>query len=218
MHYGIFVAWIIAALELVSTVMLFNDFHSKRDPLILCMAVIGAGLVYDAVVIGFGGMIILPFLSLLSQVRHILQGVLIPLNILILAYSWTFYRKARIAAWILAIPLMLLGGAAGFFCELDLASAGAITRFVSVSPAESWMERVNLVFTYGAAVPILIAGIRVLIKDKSPSILIGGILMLVLSVLAPAAGNTDLTLLICMFGELFLLLSYLIYEKRHING
>ena len=120
-------------------------------------------------------------------------------------------------SWCITVPLMLLGAVAGIFRELDAVTLSEIIRFVSISPKESWMERVNVLLTYGMMLPIFLTGIRTLVHDKSPSILLGGILMFVFSVLGPATGNADLIFLISMVGELCLLLFYVIYERRHIT-
>ena len=66
-------------------------------------------------------------------------------------------------------------------------------------------------------IPVIITGIYVLIKNKTPHIFFAGALMFVFAALGPATGNTDLIFVISMFGELFMLLFYLIYEKRNIE-
>ena len=216
--YGLLCIWCIAAVELVLTGILFIDFKAKRDPLILWMALLGVGLCYDAAILGLGGMILPPFLPMLSRVRFVLHGLALPLNLVICAYALPFYRKPRIATWVLTGILMAIGGAAGVMREIGLAEQVAgVTRFVSVSPKESWTELVNTVLSYGTVLPVIIVGIAVCVKHKSPSILLAGLLMFGFAALGPATGNFDLIFLITMFGELFMLLFYLIFEKRHVE-
>ena len=218
LNYGLLCVWLIAVIELVLTGILFIDHKAKRDPLVLWMALLGAGLFYDAAVLGLGGMILPPFLPMFSRVRFVLHGLILPLNLVICAYALPFYRKPRIATWVVTGILMAVGGAAGVMRQIGPADPTAgITRFVSVSPKESWTELVNSLLSYGTVIPVIIVGIAVCVRHKSPSILLAGLLMFGFAALGPATGNFDLIFLITMFGELFMLLFYLIFEKRHVE-
>ena len=218
LDYGLICIWVISLLELLLTGFLFIDYKAKRDPAILWMALLGVGLCYDAAIIGLGGMILPPVLPMFSRVRFVLHGLLLPLNLVICAYSLPFYRKPRIATWVLTGILMALGAAAECLRELTLAEPiGGIVRYVSASPKDSWMEIVNTVLSYGTVLPVIIIGIAVCVKHKSPSILLAGLLMFGFAALGPATGNFDLIFLISMFGELFMLLFYTIFEKRHLE-
>ena len=111
LDYGLICIWVISLLELLLTGFLFIDYKAKRDPAILWMALLGVGLCYDAAIIGLGGMILPPVLPMFSRVRFVLHGLLLPLNLVICAYSLPFYRKPRIATWVLTGILMALGAA-----------------------------------------------------------------------------------------------------------
>ena len=113
---------------------------------------------------------------------------------------------------------MLIGAYAGFNRELAMQEKiGDIVRFASVSPKDSWMETANTVLTYGSIIPVIATGIYLLIRERSASILLGSVIMFTFAALGPATGNFDLIFLITMFGELFLLLFYTVYEKRHVE-
>ena len=205
-------------LEAVLTCILFADFKHKREPIILCMALLGVGLLYDAVILGTGGQILSPLLPLFSRLRFVLHGLLLPLNLIICAYALPLYRRPLYAAWIVTGIVMAAGMAAGCYREIGLAEEiGGIVRYVSVSPKDAWTERINTVLSFGTVIPLILTGIAVLIRQKSPSILLAGVLMFAFSALGPATGNADLIFLISMFGEFFLLLFLMIYEKRHVT-
>lgn len=218
MEYGLFCIWVITAAELVLTCLLFVDFKEKREPVVLCMALLGIGLCYDALVLSIGGMVLPPILPLLSRVRFVLHGMLLPLNLAICGYAVPLYRKPMTAVWVLTGILMAVGAAAGCMRELKIADVIAgVTRCVSVSPRDSWTELVNTALSFGTVLPIALTGVWVLAKQKAPGILLAGLLMFGFSALGPATGNSDLIFLISMFGELLMLLCYVIYEKRHVT-
>lgn len=217
LDYGLYIIWGVGLIETVFTGILLHDFKHKRDPLIICMALVGIGLCYDAIIMGIGGFILIPVLQVLSRVRFILHGLLVPLNVALCGYAVPFYRKMMNVTWVVTILLMIAGAASGFFREIDITTLGTVTRYVSVSPRDSWMEIVDKALGFGGVIPVILTGIWLLIKQKSPSILLAGALMFAFSALGPATGNTDLIFILSMFGELFLLLFYMIYEKRHIN-
>ena len=213
-----FLVWGLTFLELVLTCLLFIDFKNKREPIVLCMALLGVGLCYDALILGFGGMILTPFLLLLSRLRFVLHGLLLPLSLIICAYAIPLYRKHRYAAWVITGIVMAAGLAAGCYREIGLAEEiGGIVRYVSVSPKDAWMERINTALSFGTVIPLIITGVIVLLRQKSPSILLAGVLMFAFSALGPATGNADLIFLISMFGECFMLLFLALFEKFRVT-
>ena len=220
--YGFLILCCLGVIEIILTLILYADFSKKKDPVIILMALLGTGLCFDAVTLAAGAHIMIPILSVLSRGRFILHGLLIPLNFTICAYAAPFYKPARIATWILTVPLILAGGAAGYMRELDKVVLNEgfyneIVRYVSISPDDSWMERVNMGLSMGCIIPVILTGIYITFKHKSPTILLAGLFMLGFSILGPVLGYNDLIFLISMFGEMFMLLFYTIFEKRHIS-
>ena len=219
---GFIILWVVCAAQLVLTGILFSDYGRKKDPIILCMAILGVGLCFDAVVLSMGRFILLPFLAVLSHARFAMHGLLIPMNMPVCAYAAPLYRRARTVVWVLAVIVMAAGGVAGVMRELDLTiihegQFNQIVRYVSVTPKNDWRELVNMALSYGMVAIIIITGIWVLIKQKTPTILLAGVLMLGFTALGPATGNADLLFLLSMVGEFCMMLFYLIYEKRHIS-
>ena len=89
----------------------------------------------------------------------------------------------------------------------------AVTRFLSGEGTPALAERFTRVLSYGTVVPLIAAGIAVWIKRKNPALFLAGFLMFAFSALGPATGNFDLIFLIGMFGEVFMVLFFLIFGK-----
>lgn len=219
LQYGLYIEWLFAAAEIVLTLILFSDFGKKHAPVVLCMALLGLGLVVDALIIGCGNKLIEPVLALLSRGRFVLHGLVLPLNLTICVLVLPLWPIPKRLLLILSFCIMALGAYAGFMREIAIQDKiGDIVRFASVSPKDSWWEIVNTVLSYGTTIPVIITGIYLLIRERSASILLGGVLMFAFAALGPATGNFDLIFLITMFGEFFLLLFFTVYEKRHVEA
>ena len=218
LDYGLYMIWGIALAELIMTCILFKDHKQKRETAVLCMALIGIGLCYDAVILSVGGIILQPFLAVLSRVRFVAHGVLLPLNLALCAEAVPLYRKGRIACWVISALLMAAGGTAGFLRDIDYEELGTIARFAPTGADPGWVGIVNNALTYGTVLIIAVFGIVIIIKQKAPWFLLAAVSMFGFSALGPATGNFDFIFLIGMFGELLMLLFYLIHEKRQIRG
>ena len=214
-NYGLYMVWGLALIESVLTILFFMDFHKKKGWLIFLMGVLSFSMAYDAIIIGIGVFTAEPILRVFSRMRFVNHGLLVPLNLMVCSYAMYWRGKKKTFAWILTIALMILGTVAGIKREIDTMDFAGMIRFVSVSPDGSWTEIVSKLFSFGTILPVIATGIYLTVRFKQPEFLIAGILMFAFSALAPATGNADLTFLISMFGEMFMLLFYLIYEKKY---
>lgn len=218
LEYGLYGEWVLAAAEFVLMLILFSDYGKKHAPIILWMGILGAGLFVDALIVGLGFKLIEPVLLIFSRARFALHGLMLPLNLTICAMAIPLRPIPRWCVYGLTPILMALGGMAGWSRELALQDTiGDIVRFASVSPKDSWMEIVNSVITYGTIIVLIVTGIYMLLRERSSSILLGSVLMFAFAALGPATGSFDLIFLISMFGELFLLLFFVVFEKRHVE-
>jgi hypothetical protein len=77
---------------------------------------------------------------------------------------------------------------------------------------------VGYLLAFGTIIPVILAGIAVWIKQKTPLLLLAGVLMFAFAALGPATGNLDLNFLITMFGEVFLVGFFLLYARRKANN
>lgn len=220
--YGFLLLCVVSVSELLLTILLYADYARKKDPVVILMAIIGTVLCFNSAVLAAGAHIMIPVLVLLSRLRLILRGLVLPLTLAVCAYGAPFYKRARHLTWVLTVVMMLTGGAVGLLCELDIVTHNegfynAITRYMPVELTARMPETVPTALAIGIAVPLVLTGIFITFKHKSPTILLSGICMLGCYLLAPVIGCGDLSFLFAMIGELFMLLFFLIFEKRHIS-
>ena len=207
----------IAVLELILTVLLAVCFGKKKSVTVLLMALIALGLTFDAAVMALGSVMPEGLLSVLSRVRFIGHGILIPLNIALCGcvLDWQGTKKQTVL-WIITAVVCVLGAASGIARQTELRELGGIVRYASAG-APLWAEKINRVLSFGTVLPLLAAGIGVIIKKKNPCIFLAAFLMFVFSALGPATGNADLIFLISMFGELLMVLFFLLHAKTAVR-
>lgn len=193
--------WVMAAINLAFTVLLLRRYTGERSPILLCMGLIALGLFYDALVISLGGVLEGPLLAALSRMRFVSHGGLIPLLFPICAYGLRAGKPVLTGVWIFTALVMAAGVAEGFATVLELSRVGGITRYVSAETTPAWAETVGSLLSYGTVVPLIVCGVAVWIRDRTPTLFLSGFLMFAFSALGPATGNFDLIFFISMAGR-----------------
>lgn len=211
---GPVIAGALAAAELVIALLLLGRCGKEKRPIRLLMALVAVGLFYDAAVLACGSFLPDGILKPLSQLRFVFHGVLIPLLLPICAEALGWKKTAKTAVWIVTALLMAGGLASGIVTKLEPSQTAGITRYLSGERTPVLAERFTRILSYGTVVPLIAAGIAVWIKKKDPCLFLAGFLMFAFSALGPATGNFDLIFLIGMFGELFMVLFFLLYKGR----
>ena len=210
--------WIIAAIELAIMILALKRSDKGRKPLHLLTALVAFGLFYDALIIALGSALGEGALfMLLSRLRFVFHGALIPLLFAICALALNFNKTWRTVAWIFTGVLIVLGVAEGFATDLSVQQAAGVLRCTSGEGTPGWAKAVSSVLSYGAVIPLIVAGVVVWIKQKTPALFLAGFLMFAFSALGPATGNFDLIFFISMFGEVCMALFFLIYAKQKEN-
>ena len=207
--------WVITLVHLVFLIIAFRQYVQTKKPLFLLSALIVLGLFYDALILSLGT--ILPegdLLRILSRLRFVFHGALIPLIFPICAYALDFNKTWKTIAWVFTGILIALGIAEGFATELSLQQVAGILRYTSGEGTPGWAGAVSGILSYGTVVPLIIAGIIVWIRQKTPTLFLSGFLMFLFSALGPATGNFDLIFFISMFGEVCMALFFLLYAKK----
>ena len=115
--------------------------------------------------------------------------------------------------WVFTGVLIVLGIAEGFATDLAVQHVAGIVRCTSGEGTPSWAKAVSGVLSYGTVVPLIIAGVIVWVRQKTPALFLAGFLMFAFSALGPATGNFDLIFFISMFGEVCMALFFLLYAK-----
>ena len=211
---GPFIAALLAAGELFFGILLAVHYSRTGKQILLLMAIVSFALCFDASVLACGSFLPDGLLRPLSQMRFILHGACIPLLLPLCAEALGWKDTAKKAVWFITLLIMAGGSISGLLTKLEPSSAAGITRYLSGEGTPAFAERFLRVLSYGTVVPLIITGIIVWIRRKTPFLFLAGFLMFAFSALGPATGNFDLIFLIGMFGELFMVLFFLLYGKQ----
>ena len=204
--------WVITIAELVFTALLFTRYAKSKNLIFLLSALICVGLTYDALILALGS--VMPeggVLMALSRLRYVFHGGLIPLIFLICAYALDFKGFWKKAAWVFTAVLIVLGVADGCVRVIGPVEVAGICRYASVS-APAWAEIVKSLLTFGTVIPMMVAGVVVWVKQKTPHLFLSAFLMFLFSGLGAAC--MELMFYISMYGELLMALFLYFYAVR----
>lgn len=207
------VIWIIVAIEAILGVSLAAAYKKDKRPIIICMILVDFGLLVDALLINLGGFFDGGLPEPVSRLRFILHGMLIPLLFPICGYSLKLKRKVMSVIWALTAVVMVLGLAEGMSITLELIQIGDVVRHNSADSSPAWAETIRSFLSFGTVIPLIIVGIAVWIKQKTPTLFLSGFLMFIFAALGPATGNLDLLFVITMIGEVLMILFFMLYVR-----
>ena len=213
--------WAITVFHALILLLSLLGYCKTREPLFLLLALLCFGLCYDALIqalgtsLGEGAA-----LTGLSRFRYVFHGALIPLLFPICAYALDFKKPWKLAVWVLTGVVIALGIAEGFATVMVPEKTAGILRLASDKEATpGWATGVSMLLAFGTIIPVILAGIAAWIKQKMPLLFLAGLLMFVFAgagagIKNPETGKADLIFLITMFGEVFLVLFFLLYTRR----
>ena len=208
---------IVAAILLVEAAVfvgLLRKYSRTKLPMILCMALVTAGLLFDGAVILVGRWLPEGSLRVLSMGRYLFHGLCMPLLLMITVYA--LGGKGRIATvfWVVATALMALGAVAGLLTKLNVVDFAGFVRCTGSDATPKWADSYLSVLSVAMVVPLILGGIWLMIKKKGPFLFLSGLGMFAFSALGPATGNTDLIFLIGMIGEALMVLFFLLHAMK----
>lgn len=207
--------WVITVLEAVFTVLLFTNYRKHKNLIYLLSGMICFGLTYDALALALGSFMVEgPLLMGLSRLRYVFHGGLIPLIFLICAYALDFKGFWKAAAWVFTGILVVLGIADGCIRTIGVTDVAGICRYASVY-APAWAEIVNSLLTFGTVIPMMVAGVFVWKKQKTPFLFLSAFLMFAFSGLGAAC--LELMFYISMYGELLMALFLFLYANKKVK-
>ncbi len=212
MHNLSLLIGMIAALELILATILGLRFARTQRPLTLCVLLLDLGLFIDAFLIAIGKPLSgIP--EILSRLRFLAHGALIPLLFPICGYGLKAGKKAMRILWIATVVVILVGiaHAIALNLELSILEAEHVIRHVVADSTPLWARMVSKFLSFGTVLPLIVCGIIIWIKQKNPNLFLSGFLMFAFAALGPATGNFHLIFFISMFGELFMILFALLY-------
>ena len=207
--------WVIAAFQLVMLLSFMKKYGKTKNPLFLCSGLVAFGLFYDALILSFGTFMQEgSLLSGLSQVRYISHGALIPLLLPICAYALNFKKTGKLVTWIITAALMAVGIGSGIATVMIPENFGVLRYACDNAPGATptWAVLVSgVLLAVGMIIPVIIAGIIVWIKQKTPSLFLAGALMFAFSGVGAAFG--DFMFFISMFGEVCMITFFMVYAN-----
>lgn len=205
--------WCIVACEALIAVLLFAHAARKKSKVAFWSGVLTLGLILDAAIIGLGSVLPQSTLSEISPIRFIAHGLLIPLLFPICAYALNFRKLPMVLVWMFTVLVMAFGVAQALVMVLEPKELAGVVRYAAGEGTPRWAEAISRVLSFGTVIPMMIVGVIVWIKEKTPHLFLSGLLMFVFSALGPATGNADLIFFISMFGELLMVLFLYLYAR-----
>ncbi len=203
--------WAIAILELVLIIVMLKKYRTEKSKIMLLTLIITCGLFVDAFMIGLGAFVNIELLKGISRIRFISHGALIPLLFAICSLALNLKKPFNIIVYGITGILIIAGLAEAFATVLGVQEIAGIARMVSVKgETPAWAETISTVLSFGAVIPLIIVGIIIWIKEKTPCLFLSGFLMFAFSALGPATGNTEYIFYISMYGEI--LMVYFLYR------
>ena len=204
--------WVITLVQIVFTVMTFVQYSKTKNIIYFLTGLLTIGLTYDGLILALGcfmkeGVVF----AALSRLRYVLHGALIPFIYAICGYALDLKGKWLKAVWISTGIFVALGFADGCVRELGVKVVADVTRYVSLS-APAWAEIVNKFLTFGTVVPMMIVGVIVWRKQKTPYLFLSAFLMFLFSGLGVAV--KELMFYISMYGEVLMALFLYFYARK----
>lgn len=204
--------WVITVVQIIFTAMTFIQYSKTKNIIYFLTGLLTIGLTYDGLILALGCFMKEgAFFAILSRMRYVLHGALIPFIYVICAYALNWKGKLLKAAWIFTGIFVVLGFADGCVEQLAVKEVANVTRYISVY-APSWAELVNTFLTFGTVIPMMIAGVVVWKKQKTPYLFLSGALMFLFSGLGVAV--KDLMFYISMYGEVLMALFLCLYARK----
>lgn len=207
--------WIITAIHVVFMALIFSRYKKTRQKILILTFDIAFGLFYDAFVLALGTLLPAGGLLLaLSRMRYVFHGMLIPLIFVICAYALNAKGTVLKLVWALTGVLIALGVADGCVRQIGVETVAGVCRYASVS-APVWADIVNSLLTFGTVIPLMIVGIVVWVKQKTPHLFLAGFLMFAFSGLGAAC--LELMFYISMYGEVLMTAFFYLYACKKTN-
>ena len=211
--------WVVAALHLLFLLLAFRGWKRTGETLYLLTALVVLGLFYDALILALGTLLREgAALLTLSRLRFVFHGALIPLLFPICACALDFNKTWKTVVWVFTAALIVLGIAEGFATELAVQQVAGVVRCASGEGTPGSAKAVSGVLSYGTVVPLILAGVVLWVKKKTPTLFLAGFLMFAFSALGPATGNFDLIFYISMFGEICMALFFLLCAGKKASA
>ena len=208
--------WIISGIHILFLCLIVSKYLKTKHPIFLLTGAICFGLLYDALILALGSFLQDGVLLLaMSRMRYVFHGALIPLIFAICGYALNLKDRAMKIVWMLTITLSVLGISDGCVRQIGAVTVAGVCRYASVS-APAWAEIVNALLTFGTVIPLMIVGVVVWVRQKTPNLFLAGFLMFAFSGLGAAC--LELMFYISMYGEVLMAAFFYLYAQQKASA
>ena len=210
--------WIVSGIELLLLIYGIYKSIKTKSLFVILVTIITFGLLYDAFITSLGTITSASNMIVLSKIRFILHGVLVPLLLIISTLVIKLKKAINIALYISTGIFIILGLISAFLSKyivIDLANISRLT--IDKELTNKFINTIPTILNIVSIIPLLILGIIVVIKEKNPYLLLSSGLMFLFSAIGPILGLSDFIFLLSMFGEICLVLFALLYCNKKTN-
>ena len=215
---GPFVVGAVLLIEALVLMGLARTYRKAKKPMVLLMAIVTAGLLYDGAVILLGQILSERALHFLSMGRFLFHGLCMPLLLMISVYALGKLRLFNGIFWGIVFVLMAIGACAGLMTQLETVEFAGFVRCTASDLTPAWADKYLSVLSVAMVLPLMIVGVLLMIRKKGPYLFLSGLSMFALSAAGPATGNTDLIFMIGMIGEALMVLFFLLHAKKALKA
>ena len=173
------------------------------------------GLIYDGVIILLGFSMSNNVLRFFNRLRFVFHGLLVPLLVLFCTHALNLKKMKFYINLIITIILSILGVILGIIANLEISEGEVIKRCTFSSDESKLVKILFTLMNIGTVIYMIVVGISLYIRKKDYLFFLSGFFMFIFSAIGPATGNSDLTYLLSMYGEvLMVIFLYLFFSKK----
>lgn len=211
--------WIVSVIELLLLAYLVYKFVKTKSLFILMTAIVTFGLFYDAFIISLGTITSASNMLVLSKIRFVLHGGLVPLLFVISEQSIKMKKPLAITFYVVAAAFVILGIVNSFLAKYEVMELAGISRLVVNKEAtKKIVQKIPVVLNIIAIIPLIVIGIIEIVKEKNVYLLLSGAFMFFFSAIGPIVKAYDYLFLLSMFGEvLMIVFAILFFIKKEKN-
>lgn len=215
LQFGWILVLVMALAQLVVFFGLLKKYLFSKKFVCLYMMFLTLALFYEAAVVGIGRFLGEgTLLMILSRIRFILHGLMMPLMLPICAYALEMKDSGKRVVWIIMLICMIAGTVAGAFTKLEVIEMAGTLRYAASAATPLWVSMINKYLSLGMAVPLVITGIAMIFKAKTLWLFLAGASVGGACYLGLFTGNDDLLFMIMIAGNLLMSLFFLLYAGK----
>ena len=172
--------WVFAVLELALFVFLLIKYIKTKDTLTLLVSAITFGLFYDAFMGALGVIVDPTKIAFLHLIRYYLHVILIPLLLVIFTKLIKVNKTWTIVLHSVASLLIVVGIIATAISYYIPEVAGGLVRLAADKAlTPGWALAFTIILSAAPTVLLVVAGIIIWAKEKTPYVCLSGVLMYV---------------------------------------